>query len=81
MSSSATTAAPVDHRVERLVADHMVEPTVVPRGRKGLWVALADTVTPRIAERSLPLADAALVGATTSMFDYDPALAVDLDGC
>lgn len=69
-----------DHRVERLVDDHMVEPTVLPKGRKGLWGALAVAVAPRITERALPRTDAGAVGATRSMFDYDPALAVRLEG-
>jgi hypothetical protein len=79
MTAPATIPDPADQRVERMVADHMVEPTSAPRGRKGLWVALADTVTPRISERALPLGDAALVGELTSMFDYDPALAAELE--
>jgi hypothetical protein len=69
-----------DHRVERLVDQHMVEVTTIPRGRKGLWGALADVAAPRLADRALPLTDAMLVGTVAvSMFDYDPAIAVRLE--
>ena len=60
-----------DRRVEHLVDANMIEVTMVPRGRKGLWGALAITVTPRIVERALPLTDTSTVGIGTSMFDYD----------
>jgi len=79
MQDTTQGSGDIDRRVERLVDDHMVAPTAAPRGRKGLWGALALTVTPRISERALPLTDTSAVGATTSMFDYDPALADALD--
>ncbi len=64
--------------VDQLV-DHLVAvPTAAPRGRKGLWGALAVAVTPRIAERALPLTDTAAFGVTVDMFDYDPDRAASL---
>lgn len=54
-------------------------PTVTPRGRKGLWGALASASAPSVRARSLPLSDVSAGGPTVSMFDYDVTLAVSLD--
>ena len=68
-----------DRRVELLVDEHVAEVTTLPKGRKGLWGALAFTATPGMASRALPSTDSALLGARSeSMFDYDPAMAVRL---
>ena len=58
------------------------ELSTAPTGPKGLWGALAHAAAPSIGLRSLPLTDMALVGSvssTSSMFDYDRALASDLE--
>lgn len=56
------------------------EQWVAPKGPTGLMRALADASTPGLVERRLPIVDAAAVGAGASLFDYDAALALDLDG-
>lgn len=53
---------------------------LTPKGPTGLLRALAEASNPGVAARCLPTLDAAAVGATASLFEYDPALASDLDG-
>ena len=69
-----------DYRVlERLVLDG-TQVTTVPRGRStGLWGALALVAAPALGERGLPATDTSRFGLSETMFDYDAALAVDLD--
>jgi hypothetical protein len=58
---------------------HLGEPYgAVPRGRKGLFRALAGSVAPAAPGRALPDTDAAGIGAVGSMFDYDPSQATEL---
>ncbi|MHB1138981.1 MAG: hypothetical protein ACYC2O_08480 [Microthrixaceae bacterium] len=65
--------------LESLVLDG-TEVTAVPRGRStGLWGALALVAAPALWERRLPATDTSRFGVTETMFDYDAALAVDLD--
>jgi hypothetical protein len=78
--TDAELGATTDRRVEQLVDAHMAEVTTVPHGRKGLWLALAVSLTPRIAERSLPDVELAMLRSeSTSMFDYELDDAVRLD--
>ncbi|CAN5474092.1 hypothetical protein BH10ACT3_BH10ACT3_15330 [soil metagenome] len=69
-----------DYRdLETLVLAPM-QVTTVPHGRStGLWGALALASTPSLVERALPVTDTTLFGLSATMFDYDPALAIDLD--
>jgi hypothetical protein len=53
---------------------------LTPKGPTGLLRALAAASNPGVAARCLPTLDAAAVGATASLFEYDVALALDLDG-
>ena len=54
---------------------------LTPKGPTGLLRALVDASAAREAgERGLPTMDAHAVGAGASLFDYDAALALDLDG-
>jgi len=54
--------------------------TSVPRGRgTGLWGSYALVDAPANGPRGLPVTDTSTLGSTGRMFDYDPALAVDLD--
>ena len=56
------------------------EVTAVPHGRgTGLWGALALVAAPALLERALPATDMSRLGLSDTMFDYDLALAVDLD--
>lgn len=57
---------------------HVGDSTEVPRGRKGLWGALAVGAAPAVATL-LPLVDTSALGRTGgSMFDIDPAASIDL---
>lgn len=69
-----------DYRaLESLVLDG-TEVTAVPRGRStGLWGAFALVAAPGRCDRGLPATDTATLGLHETMFDYDEALAVDLD--
>jgi hypothetical protein len=53
---------------------------LTPKGPTGLLRALVDAASSGAGERALPTVDAAAVGAGASLFDYDAALALDLDG-
>jgi hypothetical protein len=53
---------------------------LTPKGPTGLLRALRAANNPDGAARALPIIDAATVGAGASLFDYDAALALDLDG-
>jgi hypothetical protein len=57
--------------------------SVRPKGPSGLWGALVSASTPSVVARELPVADAAGLGAGSSMFAYDAeqavSLGVDLD--
>lgn len=58
---------------------HLGDPYgAVPRGRKGLFRALAGSVAPAGAGSALPATDTAAIGAVGSMFDYDPSQATEL---
>lgn len=57
---------------------HVGDSTDLPRGRKGLWGALAIGATPAVATL-LPLVDTAGLGRIGgSMFDIDPTASIDL---
>ncbi|MFN7149270.1 MAG: hypothetical protein ACK4V6_07295 [Microthrixaceae bacterium] len=64
----------------------MTEPTpsdplaITPKGPTGLLRALITATAPADADRALPTTDAAGIGLVVTPFDYDPALALDLDG-
>ncbi len=79
--TDAEMGATTDRRVEQLVDANVAEVTTLPKGRKGLWLALAVSMTPRITERSIPEIEVAPLGCDepTSMFDYDLDEAVRLD--
>jgi hypothetical protein len=52
---------------------------LTPKGPTGLLRALRAASAGGEQERGLPIVDAATVGAGASLFDYDAALAMDLD--
>ncbi len=60
---------------------HFVEVTQLPRGRKGLWGALARQTarggSPQLAEW-MPPSTADLRSVVGSMFDIDPLASIDL---
>jgi hypothetical protein len=64
----------------------MTDPTpsdplaIIPKGPTGLMRALITATAPVTADRALPTTDAAGIGLAVTPFDYDPALALDLDG-
>jgi hypothetical protein len=53
---------------------------ITPKGPTGLLRALITASVPGAADRALPTTDAAGIGLVVTPFDYDPALALDLDG-
>jgi hypothetical protein len=53
---------------------------LTPKGPTGLLRALQAASGSAGAQRALPTVDATTVGAGASLFDYDAALALDLDG-
>jgi hypothetical protein len=66
-------------RLSEHLDGHLPDPYgTVPKGRKGLFRALAGSVAPASVERALPVTDTAAMGVEDSMFDYDPELATDL---
>jgi hypothetical protein len=61
--------------------DHMGEVTQLPRGRKGLWGALARQSVRGASEQATwmpPVDTAALAPVLRSMFDIDPLATIDL---
>ncbi len=59
--------------------EHLGAVTEVPRGRKGLWGALALRLTPATAEGGLGLTDTTTLGRVAgTMFDIDPLQSIDL---
>ncbi len=53
---------------------------LTPQGPTGLLRALADAATPGVTGRALPIVDATAVRSGASLFEYDAAMALDLDG-
>jgi hypothetical protein len=53
---------------------------LTPKGPTGLLRALQAASSPDAQRRDLPTVDASAVGAGASLFDYDAAQALDLDG-
>lgn len=53
---------------------------LTPKGPTGLLRALITASVPDAPDRALPTTDAAGIGLVVTPFDYDPALALDLDG-
>ncbi len=53
---------------------------LTPKGPTGLMRALAAASRPGAGPRELPTSDIAQPGTVVSLFDYDAALVVDLDG-
>lgn len=53
---------------------------LTPKGPTGLLRALITATAPATADRALPTTDAAGIGLVVTPFDYDPSLALDLDG-
>jgi hypothetical protein len=53
---------------------------ITPKGPTGLLRALVTATAPATPDRTLPTTDAAGIGLMVTPFDYDPSLALDLDG-
>ncbi len=53
---------------------------ITPKGPTGLLRALITATAPTTPDRTLPTTDAAGIGLVVTPFDYDPSLALDLDG-
>lgn len=66
----------------RLVGDTCVDPDLplTPKGPTGLLQALLSASPVLGRDQGLPLLDAAGITRASSAFDYDVALATDLDG-
>jgi len=71
---------PVAFPVNRPPADRRGDKSLTPKGPTGLLRALIDASTPHLAQRELPAMDTSLVASGASLFTYDAALALDLDG-
>ena len=71
---------PVALAAVRPTADPGGDKSLTPKGPTGLLRALIDASTPHLARRALPAMDTSLVADCASLFDYDAALALDLDG-
>ncbi len=71
---------PVALAALRPSVDPVGDKSLTPKGPTGLLQALIDASTPHLARRALPAMDTSLVAGCPSLFDYDAALALDLDG-
>lgn len=77
---------PVDPAVNTAEPTSPLEPpaegveVLTPKGPTGLMRALAAASRPGAGARDLPTLNTAQLGGVVSLFDYDAALAVDLDG-
>ena len=58
---------------------HLGRVTQLPRGRKGLWGALATNVVPPRSGLSAPVDAGRLAPVRRPMFDVEPGLVIDLD--
>lgn len=75
MAAPSSTIEPGTHWLD----EHMGAVTNVPRGRKGLWGALALRSTPRGSDTTLVVTDTATLGCVSAtMFDIDPVRSIDL---
>ena len=70
---------PVALTVGRLSAGRHGDKSLTPKGPTGLLRALIDASTPHMAQRALPAMDTSMVPGGASLFDYDAALARNLD--
>lgn len=71
---------PVALTVIRPLVDQHGDKSLTPKGPTGLLRALIDASTPHLTQRALPAMDTSIVAGGASLFDYDAALALDLDG-
>ena len=75
MAAPSSTIEPGTHWLD----EHMGAVTNLPRGRKGLWGALALRSTPTVGDSTLVVTDASTLGCVArTMFDIDPVRSIDL---